>query len=70
MWAIVALVLCSERSFARISLYLLTQARHMHHVNGVAELACDVHLDILDVHLLHNKLPLYEQEEKHATIHQ
>jgi hypothetical protein len=42
----------------------------MHHVNGVAELACDVHLDILDVHLLHNKLPLYEQEEKHATIHQ
>ena len=49
---------------------LLTQARHMHHVNGVAELACDVHLDILDVHLLHNKLPLYEQEEKHATIHQ
>ena len=58
MWAIFALVLFSERSFTRISLCLLSPARHMHHVNGAAKLACDTHPDISDFHLLDNTLAI------------
>lgn len=64
MLAIFALVLCSERSFIRISLCLLSPARKYAPCKwGYIQTPQTV--ISYRIHLL-----LYEQEEKHAMIHQ